>query len=241
MRQRWASHRSSLLHRKHHSQHLQKAYDKYGAEAFEFSVICECSPQWCLALEQFHINRLRSYDSNFGYNINPTAGSRLGCRMTEAQRLANSARQKGRKLSPEVYAALLIERRSRPKTAALTAAGKKLSSDPAIVAKSNEGKRRYWENPNPEHVAKLNAWRKSQRFRDSVSAAMTGRKFSEEHKRKIGEATRKRQISEETRAKMKASAKRRANDPNQRARLAEIGKLGRKNRALNLMLNHGND
>lgn len=239
IRQRWAIHRSSLLHGRHHSIHLQRAYSTHGASALEFFVICTCSPEWCLTLEQFHINRLKSFDRSFGYNINPTAGSRLGCKMTEGQRLANSVRQKGRKLSPEVYAAMVLERRSRPKTAALMAAAKRLTSDPEIVARCNEAKRRYWQNPNPEHVAKLDEWRKSQRLRDAVRAAMTGRKFSEEHRRKIGDANRNRQLSEETRAKMKASARLRASDPAQRERLREIAEKGREARAKNLML-HGN-
>lgn len=38
-RRRWYKHRSNLRQGSHHSEHMQRAYEKYGAQAFEFSII----------------------------------------------------------------------------------------------------------------------------------------------------------------------------------------------------------
>jgi group I intron endonuclease len=40
---RWNEHKSDLKNNKHHSIKLQRSYNKYGAEAFEYSVIYEAS------------------------------------------------------------------------------------------------------------------------------------------------------------------------------------------------------
>ena len=40
---RWARHKRQLRNGNHHSIHLQRAWDKYGEENFEFKVIEECS------------------------------------------------------------------------------------------------------------------------------------------------------------------------------------------------------
>lgn len=36
---RWGAHRNYLIHGSHHSEHLQRAYDKYGRDSFSFEMI----------------------------------------------------------------------------------------------------------------------------------------------------------------------------------------------------------
>jgi len=54
---RWSEHRCHLKRGTHHSERLQKAYEKHGDELI-YSVIEECSRELLNDREQFHINRL---------------------------------------------------------------------------------------------------------------------------------------------------------------------------------------
>lgn len=80
---RWRLHRSMLRRNKHHSSLLQRAYNKYGLEAFSFEVICECTVEETLEIEQRWID----YYSSLGYRILNTASvvtkASLGYRHTE--------------------------------------------------------------------------------------------------------------------------------------------------------------
>jgi group I intron endonuclease len=58
---------------KHHSIHLQRAWNKYGEDSFEFKILKECKPENCIKFEQKYINNLKPQ-----YNIQPNARSRFG-------------------------------------------------------------------------------------------------------------------------------------------------------------------
>lgn len=70
---RWECHISDLNKNKHHSAHLQRAWLKYGASAFEFSVIEECGKDNLIEREQIFIDALAP-----SYNIAKKAGSNFG-------------------------------------------------------------------------------------------------------------------------------------------------------------------
>jgi len=71
---RWREHRRDLSRGTHHNRHLQRAWDKYGGEAFEFSVLEEVKdPDRLLLREQHFLDTLSPE-----YNILPIAGSNLG-------------------------------------------------------------------------------------------------------------------------------------------------------------------
>lgn len=88
-RTRWAAHRHQLRNGFHHSRHLQSAWNKYGEDSFEFSVIELCEKSDLIAREQFHL------DQGFQYNQSPTAGSPLGVKWSLAARLSASRRRAG--------------------------------------------------------------------------------------------------------------------------------------------------
>lgn len=93
---RWSKHRTTLRHKKHFNQHLQCAWNKYGKEAFEFSILEEVMPKHCIEREQYYLDIL-----NPEYNIRRCAKSNLGIKWTEEskQKLSNSRR--GMKFSQE--------------------------------------------------------------------------------------------------------------------------------------------
>jgi group I intron endonuclease len=69
IRERWRRHKKDLKKNKHHSEYLQRAWNKYGEQAFLFTVI-EYVKDDCLLLEkeQYYINLYDSYHN--GYNAN---------------------------------------------------------------------------------------------------------------------------------------------------------------------------
>ena len=67
---RWKGHLYDLEHRVHHSEHLQKSYNKYGIESFVFEILEEVNDSNCLTTkEQYWIDYYNSMDKNFGYNM----------------------------------------------------------------------------------------------------------------------------------------------------------------------------
>ena len=63
---RWKEHIRLLNNNEHHSIKLQRAWNKYGENAFEFSVLEECDADRLLYLEQYYIDK---FGSSFeGYN-----------------------------------------------------------------------------------------------------------------------------------------------------------------------------
>lgn len=66
---RLANHKSDLKHNRHHNTYLQHAYNKYGVENFDFSIICECDMQELDRLERYYIVEVYdSIDRDKGYN-----------------------------------------------------------------------------------------------------------------------------------------------------------------------------
>lgn len=69
-------HKNTLQKRIHVNIYLQRAWDKYGEENFEFRIVLYCNNKERLLREQELIDEYIS--KNIAYNIYPTAGSPLG-------------------------------------------------------------------------------------------------------------------------------------------------------------------
>ncbi|HEX5083660.1 MAG TPA: GIY-YIG nuclease family protein, partial [Blastocatellia bacterium] len=72
---RWAEHGRSLRQGVHRNKHLQKAWNKYGEENFEFTVLDYVTPAFLLRAEQQWIDKSQCTDKKIGFNIYPIAGS----------------------------------------------------------------------------------------------------------------------------------------------------------------------
>jgi group I intron endonuclease len=101
---RFNAHRYMLRHNKHSSIRLQRAWNKYGEEAFSFHLLTDCPKEQLVEAEQFFMDEFEAV--NLGYNVAPAAGSTFGVKITSsshAQHLRDlSALHLGRKRSPEV-------------------------------------------------------------------------------------------------------------------------------------------
>lgn len=111
LRKRAVNHKSELNQQVHPNVHLQRAWNKYGAEAFEFVVLRKCKPENCLRWEQHWIDKLDAFRT--GYNRNPKAGSRLGTKHTEETKLKMRLVKLGKKMSPESRAKMSAARMGR--------------------------------------------------------------------------------------------------------------------------------
>lgn len=85
----------------HPNRHLQRAWNKYGEENFEFCVIGEFSECELGKKEQYYISLYKSNDLNFGYNMTKGGDGSLGLKHTDESKKKISEYQKGKKHKEE--------------------------------------------------------------------------------------------------------------------------------------------
>ncbi len=78
LKERWGEHKRLLRSNrlKHHSPHLQHAWNKYGEENFIFEILihCRATRKTLLCYEQKYMDFFCSYEREFGYNVSRKAG-----------------------------------------------------------------------------------------------------------------------------------------------------------------------
>lgn len=195
---RWRQHRSQLQRGTHHSRHLQAAWNKYGAEAFEF-VVLEMVPASddLLVRENEWISSSMAADRRYGFNCCQVAGSQLGMRHSDEVRSKMSSAHKGRKKSPEHQAAI---------NASLK--GRTLSDEHRAKIVANQTGRKASDETRMKMRESQATKILSPDAKERMVTANIGRKFSEEHRNRIAEANRRRTLSPEARAKISAARKR---------------------------------
>lgn len=80
------THKSDLRLSKHHSKHLQRAWDKHGKENFLFQQVEECLPEDCIEREQVWLDFHQTYNKDIGYNIVKFAGRTDGYKHDDVAR-----------------------------------------------------------------------------------------------------------------------------------------------------------
>ena len=109
---RWWRHKYSLNNDNHHSRHLQRAWNKYGEENFDFIVVEVVSSIELLFIrEQYWMDKTLCYDGKYGYNVSQRAkcvymgkgenSSMYGKHHTEETKQKLRKFHTGRKLSEE--------------------------------------------------------------------------------------------------------------------------------------------
>lgn len=115
---RFTEHRKALTLNRHINSKLQRAWNKYGEQAFVFRILESCQPGECVLLEQQYLDAHAPC-----YNIAKLAGSNLGVKRTAEQiaktvseetRAKLSAAHSGRKLSDETKTAMSLARIGKP-------------------------------------------------------------------------------------------------------------------------------
>ena len=167
---RWRQHKSNLKLTKHHSIHLQRAWILYGEEHFSFEIIEYVSDKDILLIrEQYWIDKTQSYVANYGYNINQKAHSRIGVKATQETKDKLSLSHIGQK--------------------AWNKGIKTGKMKPESIAKMNgripwnKGKKGVM--PTPWNKGTKGLYKHTDEWKKESSLRSTGRKHSEEAKRKM--------------------------------------------------------
>ena len=96
---RWNGHLSMLKRGRHKNRHIQKAWNKHGADGIEFRVLIVCRTEDLVLYEQIAIDALRPE-----YNLCPFAGRVDGIIRSAEYRAAAASRMLGTKQSEETRA-----------------------------------------------------------------------------------------------------------------------------------------
>lgn len=191
---RWALHKCELNKGTHHNSHLQNAWNLYGKDNFEFTIIEECDKEFLLDREQSFLDTTKPE-----YNMCLVAGSCEGIK-----------RAKGKKLSVEHRAKISVSmmgnnRSSGYKHSAETCAKKMGNTNSLGCVRSAETR------------AKISAALKGKILSRETRAKMStaakghtnnlGHKSSAETCAKLSAAKMGHTVSPETRAKMSIARK----------------------------------
>lgn len=156
---RISRHKRELAAGHHHSEKLQRAWRKYGADSFQFDVLLHCSTDNLLFYEQRLIDGFNCVAN--GYNVLPRAGSFIGRPVSEETKAKLRVAHTGKKMSEEMKAKCRERMRG-------------YSPSPEVRAKisaSSMGRRL-----SPEAIAKLRARPISDEIRQRISESLKGRK-----------------------------------------------------------------
>jgi len=94
---RWSAHRRALIRQCHYNTRLQRAYDKYGANAFDWEIVQFVDNKTeLIAREQFWMNFFKPV-----YNGRPVANSPLGTKASAETRAKMSVSAKKRGFTEE--------------------------------------------------------------------------------------------------------------------------------------------
>lgn len=168
-------HRWQLRKSEHHSQKLQRAWNKFGEAAFVFQPLLICAPKDLLMYEQIVLDYQGSVRD--GYNVLPTAGSALGMKHSAETRARMSAINLGKVMSPEARAKMSKRmqghQHSPEALEKIRASSKARGFNEACIAQRGKS------NANPEVRAK-------------ISMALMGHPVSDETRQRMRDAANAR-------------------------------------------------
>lgn len=168
-------HWNDLSKNSHHSEKLQRAWNKHGQKNFEFFILELIGNEFLTMREQHWINYFDS--SSNGYNCQPIAGSNLGNKHKESTKKLMAIAATGRKHSEETKA----------KISAIQM-GRRVSENVKKRASETHKGRKH----SKEHIEKVAAAHRghkhSEESKRKMSLAHIGRKHKPEHAKKRSDA-----------------------------------------------------
>lgn len=193
-RVRWQRHCYDLNHGVHDNPHLQRAWDKYGADMFTIEIVEIAQNQDELNVAEARwIETLRASGTHI-YNLK-AGGSAFGGAISEETRRRISEAGKGRIHSAETRQRLSETKRGRVPNwslegrARITAAARNPHSEEHKRKISEAGKGR---KASEYSLSVRRAFRHTEEHKEHMRELMTGREFSDETRRKMREAWHKR-------------------------------------------------
>jgi group I intron endonuclease len=129
-----SKHKYTLRNNIHINEHLQRAFNKYGEEAFDFEILEECKEEYLYSQEHYWCNMLDVFNYNKGYNMKPTHPLNKGGNSVETLDKVKKALT-GKKLSPEHKLKLSLAKK-----------GRKLSDETKLkMSQASKGKKKSEE------------------------------------------------------------------------------------------------
>jgi group I intron endonuclease len=192
LKKRWRSHKYMLKNNKHDNRHLQFAWNKYGADAFVYSVVEYVALEVLFVREKYYILFLKSNEDPYGYNIDIPDENGYRICTEETKRLISKASKgrvsklRGRPLSEE-----------HKKNVSLSHIGKKMSDEAKKqMSLSQTGRKHSEESKKKISMANLGKI-VSDETRRKQSVCKKGRIINAEWRRKLSEAGKKRRLTED--------------------------------------------
>lgn len=198
LRRRWREHQKYLTagtwRKSNH--YLMHAWRKYGAEAFEFTILEFVEPEHLLEREQYYLDTIRPFDPSIGFNSSPTAGSVRGIKLSDERRKSISNRQRAYMNTPEMKAAVSARKKGRSVT-------------PESIEKFKAWRREHpvTDEQKAAHGEKMRGRKASEETRAKLSAIHRGKKRTPESIERSRQARIGSKRSDAAREKMSESAK----------------------------------
>lgn len=206
---RWEAHRYDLKQGKHHNSYLQRAWNKYGPDAFTWKVVEIISVGELLSAESRWFEKTRCCEDLYGFNIamDPSAPM-LGRKHTSQAKYKISRVHRGkmhtedhrRKISDAIRGTHLTEEHKRK----ISEAQKGKHHTEATRRKISEAQKGNTHSLGHIHTE---ATRKKISEANLGKHRASGFVHTEATKRKISEAHKGKHLSEETRRKISESQK----------------------------------
>lgn len=222
------SHFYALKKNKHQNRHLQRAFNKYGEDAFLFSVLKFCPIGNLLKCEQYYIDKLAAFGR--GFNQRPQAASNRGNKHSQKTKEKMSSVHKGcfhteetKRRLREINIGKTHSDETRQKLSEINIGKthsdetkKKMSDSHKGKVLSNEGKKKVSiAQRNRSRVQRSEAARRSWEtrrknghghfsvtMRRNMALAQIGKHHTEEAKKKVSVARMGMHFSDETKKKM---------------------------------------
>lgn len=194
---RWNHHRQKLRNGTHCNIHLQRAWNSYGENAFNFYVLELCDKYSLNNREQYYIKSLGSYEN--GYNMTLGGEGTRGCFHTEEYKKHMSNIFSGRTYTEET-----LERMRKAKLGHLQIETEARKAGRKIVSEKLKGRIR-----SPEHCKNLSEslkgnipWNKGMKMPEDYVSPKLGTHLSAETKAKLSAAQTGRKKSTEEKLKV---------------------------------------
>ena len=220
---RWQTHRYLLNENKHDNDYLQKAWNKYGEDNFNFSILEVCAECELSDNESKYIQLHDTTNREFGYNLQ--SGGCINYRLSDdtKQKISEALVGKMAGENNPIYgkprSAETKEKISKANTNPSEETRGKIRQARLGIKASDATRKKMSENrtgkshaPHSEETKKRLSDLAKERFKDSTNNPMYGKHHTEKAKKAMSEKRRKESLSRETREKMSASAKARCTD-----------------------------
>jgi group I intron endonuclease len=187
---RWIHHRKKLSGGSgHHSVKLQRSWNKYGPDVWEWKILQECEESQLTWLEAFWICKLDSFDNGYNSISITLDGERL------VRRHSEETREKIR-----VARAKQVISEDTKKKMSLSAKSRKASEE--TKKRISDGNKNPSKEVREKRGLALRGQKRTDEVRKKMSESHFGHKLSDETKAKLSKRQQGRILSDETKKKI---------------------------------------